>query len=70
MKKWHFFYNFLVRGSGLPQRNSRGYERKQRKSCEIISGKLDKNNDGKSILDDSRFECGVVISSDITLSHR
>ena len=36
-----FVYYLLDRGSGLPQRDSRGYKREQRKSCEIISGKLD-----------------------------
>ena len=36
-----FVYYFLDRGSSLPQRDSRGYKRKQRKNCEIIPGKLD-----------------------------
>ena len=36
-----FVYNFLSRGSGLPQRDSLEYKRKQRKNCDIISEELD-----------------------------
>ena len=70
MKKWHLFIFFLSEAAVYRNETRVDINASSVRVVKLfLENLLKNNNDEESILDNFRFECVVVSSSNVTLSH-